>query len=539
MEDMLQYADMNPDSRIARSMKAAVTQNEAVLNAWVDAVSEGVENYRNQTQSSETTIEETRLSSREQNTAQSLVAQLRNQMQELSDMEPVAEVDGTELNKSLRPVDAAMEYVKSFGGSVMREGFGEVRFSRTKIKSGLVGHGLGNAKMETFAAVPAVIREGKQIGYVDEWKNSHKESYVFAAPVSYKGNNTYVGVIVERDGQSGMYYVHEVVDDNGNVIAFDRKKEEPTSDRLLTLPGRGDTVADSSNDMVTQDGGNVNGEKQRFSSRNQTKTDSFKRWFGDWQNDPQNASKVVNRDGTPMVLYHQTASDFTIFDPKYPGAGTRDNETPFGIFMKSSDKNIGLNGDKQMALYARIVNPLEVQDRQHLTRELEKISPDFSAISEEYRNLNEEYQRKVDDAGEAVRAHMLEWRKAHPDASRRAIYEDARYNELSDAEDALIDEWEEEAKKMEARSKEIITRDLEANGYDGVIILYDKGSFGRSTDTYIALHPEQVKSATGNIGTFDRSNPDIRYSSRTNQDSMLGRLEEQNERLQEEMDYLK
>ena len=513
------YAGLNPDSPIARRMKETVTQSENVLNAWVDAVSEGVENYRNQTQSSETTIEETRLSSREQNTAQSLVAQLRNQMQELSDMEPVAEVDGTELNKSLRPVDAAMEYVKSFGGSVMREGFGEVRFSRTKIKSGLVGHGLGNAKMETFAAVPAVIREGKQIGYVDEWKNSHKESYVFAAPVSYKGNNTYVGVIVERDGQSGMYYVHEVVDDNGNVIAFDRKKEEPTSDRLLTLPGRGDTVADSSNDMVTQDGGNVNGEKQRFSSRNQTKTDSFKRWFGDWQNDPQNASKVVNRDGTPMVLYHQTASDFTIFDPKYPGAGTRDNETPFGIFMKSSDKNIGLNGDKQMALYARIVNPLEVRDREHLTRELKKISPDFSSISEEYRNLNEEYRRMVDDAGEAVSAYMLEWRKGHPDASRRAIYEDARYNELSDAEDALIDEWEEEAKKMEARSKEIITRDLEANGYDGVIILYDKGSFGRSTDTYIALHPEQVKSATDNIGTFDGSNPDIRFSSRTQQDA--------------------
>ena len=45
MEDMLQYADMNPDSRIARRMKAAVTQNEAVLNAWVDAVSEGVENF--------------------------------------------------------------------------------------------------------------------------------------------------------------------------------------------------------------------------------------------------------------------------------------------------------------------------------------------------------------------------------------------------------------------------------------------------------------------------------------------------------------
>ena len=61
------------------------------------------------------------------------------------------------------------------------------------------------------------------------------------------------------------------------------------------------------------------------------------------------------------------------------------------------------------------------------------------------------------DAGEAVSAYMLEWRKAHPDASRRAIYDDDRYNELSDAEDALIDEWEEEAKKMEVRSKEILS----------------------------------------------------------------------------------
>lgn len=39
------YAEMNPDSHIARSMKEAVTKNEAVLNAWADAVSEGVVNF--------------------------------------------------------------------------------------------------------------------------------------------------------------------------------------------------------------------------------------------------------------------------------------------------------------------------------------------------------------------------------------------------------------------------------------------------------------------------------------------------------------
>ena len=33
-------------------------------------------------------------------------------------------------------------------------------------------------------------------------------------------------------------------------------------------------------------------------------------------------------------------------------------------------------------------------------------------------------------------------------------------------------------------------------------------------DSYIAFRPEQIKSATGNVGTFDVTNPDIRYSKR-------------------------
>lgn len=78
------------------------------------------------------------------------------------------------------------------------------------------------------------------------------------------------------------------------------------------------------------------GENNGFSARNQTQTDHFKLWFGDWQNDPLNASKVVNRDVTQMVLCRQTAFDFTIFDPKHPGAGTRDNGTPFGIFIRKN-----------------------------------------------------------------------------------------------------------------------------------------------------------------------------------------------------------
>jgi hypothetical protein len=31
---------------------------------------------------------------------------------------------------------------------------------------------------------------------------------------------------------------------------------------------------------------------------------AFKKWFGDWENDPENASKVVDSNGEPLVVYH-------------------------------------------------------------------------------------------------------------------------------------------------------------------------------------------------------------------------------------------
>ena len=51
---------------------------------------------------------------------------------------------------------------------------------------------------------------------------------------------------------------------------------------------------------------------------------------------------------------------------------------------------------------------------------------------------------------------------------------------------------------------------LEAQGYDGVI--YENVRDGK---VVIAFRPEQVKSATGNRGTFDPANPDIRFSRST------------------------
>ncbi len=45
----------------------------------------------------------------------------------------------------------------------------------------------------------------------------------------------------------------------------------------------------------------------------QVRTPEFKAWFGDWENDPENASKAVDENGEPLVVYHGTSTVFTEF----------------------------------------------------------------------------------------------------------------------------------------------------------------------------------------------------------------------------------
>lgn len=45
----------------------------------------------------------------------------------------------------------------------------------------------------------------------------------------------------------------------------------------------------------------------------QVRTPEFKAWFGDWENDPKNASKVVDENGEPLVVYHGTDSKINVF----------------------------------------------------------------------------------------------------------------------------------------------------------------------------------------------------------------------------------
>ncbi len=168
--------------------------------------------------------------------------------------------------------------------------------------------------------------------------------------------------------------------------------------------------------------------KINMSVKNVTESQQFKRWFGDWQNHPENASKVVNEDGTPKVVYHGTNAEFNTFQ----------QENGAYFFSESRDYAESMaderGGNRIIEAYLKMKNPYTV-----------KLPP----------------EQFTDNFAEAP---VIRYAKEH--------------------------------------------------GNDGVIFEYDGSKEDLAYDKfYVVFDSAQIKSATDNIGTFDKTNPDIRYSS--------------------------
>ena len=166
--------------------------------------------------------------------AEGVLSLLRSNIPTLKGVEPVANVTGQEVGKTGRVTDRVYNFFQSIGGKVRREGFGDVLFSKAKVKNSMVGHGIGDAKIELAAAVPGVIENGVQINYTPNWKGRGYDSYVFAAPVTYKGAETYVTAVVIRD-TANRYYLHEALDAEGNMLygkaeGFDVASDTPAAE---------------------------------------------------------------------------------------------------------------------------------------------------------------------------------------------------------------------------------------------------------------------------------------------------------------------
>lgn len=99
----------------------------------------------------------------------------------------------------------------------------------------------------------------------------------------------------------------------------------------------------------------------------QVRTPAFKAWFGDWEGDPANASKVVDENGEPLVVYHGPPNDFTAFRRDFLGSTTRGAGTEWGFYFSDSEdlaravvEDYSGQEAKVIEGYLNIRNPLRV-----------------------------------------------------------------------------------------------------------------------------------------------------------------------------------
>jgi len=192
----------------------------------------------------------------------------------------------------------------------------------------------------------------------------------------------------------------------------------------------------------------------------QQKSPEFKNWFGDWEIAPEQASKVVDEQGKPLIVYRGgTQQRYEYF-----------NDIP-ACFTKSKEYAKWYGSGVVNEVYIDIKNPYEFSyDLDLAPRNKYYITPDEFIESLDLDPKNDEKLKKL-------RMDLIK----------------------------CVGGEEEEAEPYIYVARKSFRDYLQEKGFEG-ITPKEKGE-----DIYSPLSPKYaIKSATDNSGAFSRTNPDIR-----------------------------
>lgn len=316
--------------------------------------------------------------------------------------------------------------------------------------------------------------------------------------------------------------------------------------------------------LLVKPGGPVSNLTERQYA--QVRTKAFKDWFGDWENDPANASKVVDENGEPLVVYHSSTESFEEFKHNIKdNTKARDSKN---MFFFSSNKTVSswytdmLHGfnkytsfntvelenkllskltenkkpiysyfdyDSEM-LYKVYSNGVVIDTFISQTGNVQILDINNTSNSEFFNSLPREMQ---DDISNNIVEHFdKELAKDILELSEYNYEQSTNYDEASGvALDAkrlnpnIIDKYFirsfflnikdiEEIKDYEGKVKHSIIKNIEENQDKDGFVITNTNDSGTNilSDIYAVREANQIKSATDNIGTFDAKNPDVRYS---------------------------
>lgn len=279
-------------------------------------------------------------------------------------------------------------------------------------------------------------------------------------------------------------------------IGFDEEpmfQEEPYSGDTIVVDGVERTVYNS------------NGDKIADSAEALT---NFWRWFGD--------SKVVDEQGRPLVVYHQTSEKFDTFMRGKDKAGKFDYETPGGFFFKSSDKNIGIAGNIQMPVYLKAEKTITFDNRQQLQKYWSENIDGYADLLKQYQNVDKDYSAKVDNIDAEIDKAIddLENSESYKNATDEQQYQ--MRSDLMDSFDSteLFDEWKNAGNRIAEQMKSLVNDYVSANNIEMVKLENDSGAIGKkTTDSFIVFESTQIKSVD-NRGTYSSDTGNIYWQNR-------------------------
>jgi hypothetical protein len=107
------------------------------------------------------------------------------------------------------------------------------------------------------------------------------------------------------------------------------------------------------------------------------RTPEFKAWFGDWEDDPENASKVIDENGEPLVVYHRSNDNFNVFDKGKNKLSTYGK----GLYFTNLKNEYSKKGKYLYQVFLNLKNPLIIdiknQNFEGEVYELLKFERDF------------------------------------------------------------------------------------------------------------------------------------------------------------------
>jgi len=149
------------------------------------------------------------------------------------------------------------------------------------------------------------------------------------------------------------------------------------------------------NDNWNQEGGY---SKELF---NIVKSEQFKKWFGDWENNPDSSSKIIDENGFPLIVSHSTNSKFDTFDMSHFGKSDPGMYGAGFYFMDALENHS--YGNISMAVFLNVRKPFYT-DAFNTKEEM----ADYLDISEDILTQNEGGFRPSINYAQTFNSHVRE-----------------------------------------------------------------------------------------------------------------------------------